>query len=234
MDRPPTEPTNFEEASRGLREYIDRRLGEIERRDGFFGRVSFWSEMVRRLDASAVAALIALKELNEERDPLTGVLNRRGLERALADALEWETREGQPVTVVFIDLDRFKLFNDTYGHLAGDAVLQAWIGFLKDSIRRADSIGRYGGEEVVVVLRRATEEQGVRMFERLRKRMSDALERCLQDLGVHDRVTMSVGVAQHDGSESAQDLLKRADERMYEGKLAGRNIVIGGHPPARA
>lgn len=184
--------------------------------------------MVARLDPDAVATLIALKELNEERDPLMGVLNRRGLERALLEAIEWEARESQAVTVVFIDLDRFKLFNDTYGHVAGDRVLQEWVGFLKNSIRKSDSIGRYGGEEVVVVLRGATEEQGVMLFDRLRGDMSAALERCLEDLPIEQRVTMSVGVAQHEPPEAHTALLKRADARMYEAKEAGRNLVIGG------
>ena len=191
----------------------------------------FWNRMVRDLDPDAIALLITLKEMNEERDALTGVLNRRGLVRALDEALEREARMNEPVTLVFMDLDRFKNFNDTYGHSAGDAVLERWVGFLQTGIRKTDSLGRYGGEEVVAILRGATEEQGFVLFDRLRSEITKTLDQTLAVQGIHAPVTMSVGVAQHIPGEPAGDLLDRADARMYEAKGRGRNLVIGGDTP---
>ena len=217
-----------DEALDGVREYVERRRKEIDSSEGLTARKDFWRDMVQRLDPESIGVLITLKEMNEERDGLTGVLNRRGLERALTEAMEWSAREKGPLTVVFIDLDRFKLFNDTYGHEVGDTVLERWVGFLQEGIRKTDAIGRYGGEEVVVLLRNATEEQGVLLFDRLREDMSVALGACLLGFGIHDPVTMSVGVAQRREAEGPEELIKRADARMYEAKLGGRNLVIGG------
>lgn len=216
------------EALDGLRQYLDRRRPEIDGNPGTLNRHAFWNRMVEELDADAIALIITLKEMNEERDALTGVLNRRGFERALDEALEREQRSGEPLTLVFMDLDRFKHFNDTYGHTAGDAVLERWVGFLQAGIRKTDSLGRYGGEEVVAILRGATEDQGFLLFDRLRAEITEALEQTLGTLGIHTPVTMSVGVAQRIPGEPAAELIKRADARMYEAKEGGRNLVIGG------
>ena len=230
MESDPIDPRGQSDADalEGVRQYLDRRRSEIDANPQTLNRHAFWNRMVQYLDPDAIALLIILKEMNEERDALTGVLNRRGLVRALDEALEREERMKEPVTLVFMDLDRFKTFNDTYGHTAGDAVLERWVGFLQNGIRKTDSLGRYGGEEVVAILRGATEEQGFVLFDRLRSEITKALEETLGALGIHAPVTMSVGVAQHLPGESAGDLLDRSDARMYEAKEGGRNLVIGG------
>ena len=217
-----------------LHAFIEGNAEQIDSSPEFAARRAFWTRAVSALDSDSVAMLLTLKELNEERDALTGVLNRRGLERRLAEALDWAARTPEPVTLVFMDLDHFKTFNDTYGHQAGDAVLQSWVSFLLTSLRKTDVIGRFGGEEMVAVLIGATAQQGFLLLDRVREAMTEALRGSLEGLGIAIDVTMSVGVAEHVPGEAAADLLASADARLYEAKAAGRNIVIvgpGAPPP---
>ncbi|HEY3116305.1 MAG TPA: GGDEF domain-containing protein [Chloroflexota bacterium] len=211
-----------------LRQWIEGRWAEARSDPKVEGRVEFWTGAVQQLEAATIGMLIALKELNEERDGLTGILNRRGLEAGLRSCLMWADRMGEPVTLVFMDVDHFKLFNDKFGHAAGDEVLRAWAQFLASNIRPTDVVGRYGGEEIVAVLRNCTEEQGHEIFDRVRGRMSAALSGCLTTFGIVEPVTMSVGVAQYQPPESELDLIKRSDARLYRAKESGRNLVFGG------
>lgn len=212
----------------GVREWVASRSGDLTVSPAAAARVLWWTQVARTLTPDELGQVITLKELNEERDGLTGILNRRGLERALAAALEWEARNAQPVSVVFMDLDRFKSLNDTFGHQAGDAVLMQWARFLQEKVRKTDLLGRFGGEEVVAVLQACTEHQGFLLFDRIREDMTQTLAKVLVGTGVTAPVTMSAGVAQHQPNETVQQLLKRADERMYEAKQAGRNLIIAG------
>lgn len=216
-----------EEAFSGLREWLESRAADLSVSPAR-GRVEWWTQVAQALTPEELGQVITLKELNEERDGLTGILNRRGLERALTDALEWEVRNSQPVTVVFMDLDRFKRLNDTFGHQAGDAVLTQWVRFLRENTRRTDTLGRFGGEEIVAVLQACTEHQGFLLFDRIREDMTQALAKVLVGTGVTVPITMSVGVAQHEPPETVEQLLERADVRMYEAKESGRNLVIAG------
>ena len=172
----------------------------------------------------------ALQRLRDERDnlrrdaridPLTGVLNRRALESSVRDRISSEERFG----VLFLDVDHFKSVNDKYGHYVGDQVLKAAAGALKKGIRPGDLLGRYGGEEFMILVAGAGPESARLVAKRLREAVF-ALE---QIEGGPERVTISIGVAVFDPrqkQESYTELIKRADQALYAAKGAGRNCVV--------
>lgn len=159
-------------------------------------------------------------------DGLTGLANRRALDRRLA--VEWQraVREREPLSVLFFDIDHFKLFNDTYGHAAGDEVLVLVAGRIASGARRAtDMAARYGGEEFTLVLPDTPLSGAVKIAEKVRKKIESAdLEHCASS---HGCVTVSVGCASCDpptGGSGAR-LLAAADRLLYEAKEGGRNQV---------
>lgn len=165
-----------------------------------------------------------------ETDPLTGLLNRRSLDNRLETLLEESKRSDFPLSLVFLDIDHFKVINDTYGHSAGDEVLRYCGQVLAKNIRRTDVLGRYGGEEFILVLPGSTSENARRVAELLRHSVAT------QPIKLGDQVasvTISVGFAQWLGDqETAQQLIERADQAMYRAKSAGRNRIVGADDPA--
>ncbi|HEX2202826.1 MAG TPA: diguanylate cyclase, partial [Longimicrobium sp.] len=165
----------------------------------------------------------ALERLARE-DALTGLSNRRHVDERLA--LEWERarRFGRDLTVVMADLDHFKEVNDRFSHAAGDAVLRALGRLLRERTRGIDVVGRYGGEEFVLLLVETPPEKAERFCEKLRA----AVEAHDWD-AVHPgvRVTMSLGLSGDLSVESPEALLAAADAKLYEAKRAGRNRVRG-------
>ena len=174
-----------------------------------------------RMRAQNVALTEA--ERRAQTDALTGVLNRPTLiERFDAACLRMQ-RRGLPLSVLFIDLDHFKQINDTRGHAAGDACLSAVIAPIHAELRQSDVIGRYGGEEFVVVLTGADEAAAVPVAQRICQRVAQ-----VQVLGFSApiRLTCSIGVASSDTLQVwGQHLIARADAAVYAAKRAGRNQV---------
>ena len=165
----------------------------------------------------------ALREM-ALRDGLTGMYNRRYLEDALNRELHRAERSGKPLSVVMIDIDHFKNFNDKYGHDAGDFVLSALARAITKSIRPSDIACRYGGEELVVVLCEANLECARERAEKLRLAIRDTN---LTHLGqTLPAPTASFGVAVYpaNGTKPA-DLLKAADQALYRAKHEGRDRV---------
>jgi two-component system cell cycle response regulator len=157
-------------------------------------------------------------------DPLTGLYNRRYLESHLAQVIAHAVNRGRLVSVLTLDVDFFKSVNDTYGHDAGDRVLQEMAGRLRASIRSTDLACRTGGEEFVVVLSGTDLHTAERVGERVRKLV--AAKPFLVAPGCHLSVTVSLGVASLLSVEDAPgDLLKRADQALYRAKREGRNRV---------
>lgn len=158
-------------------------------------------------------------------DPLTGVYNRRYFDANLEHLVNRSRIANKPLSLAFCDIDHFKLFNDTYGHAAGDEVLIEFSKRLQANTRSLEQIARLGGEEFVVVMPDAAQDQALAIGERLRA--------CIAETPFHlsDRseiipVTISVGVATlSPGDANGQALLKRADEAMYQAKHGGRNRV---------
>ncbi len=166
-------------------------------------------------------------------DELTGILNRRGfLHEADAEfrlissgTSTVERRVGVqiPFAVVFCDLDDFKMLNDTHGHAAGDEALKISAKVFSDSLRRGDMIGRWGGEEFVIVLAGAGAVNAQRIAEKLRA----SLERAqLQWEDIHIPLTGSSGVAAYCNGDALHDIIARADRAMYEAKKSGKNRVV--------
>jgi diguanylate cyclase (GGDEF)-like protein len=154
-------------------------------------------------------------------DGLTGLLNRNSILGKLQEETERGERDKHPVAVLMADLDKFKSINDTYGHLAGDAVLREAAHRMKSAMRRYDAIGRYGGEEFLIVLPGCNSADAYRQAERLREAMGGmpfALDT------VQLKVTCSYGLASTDQAAPA-GLLREADEALYAAKAQGRNRV---------
>lgn len=155
------------------------------------------------------------------RDSLTGVVNRRSLFDKLEDAMAYADRHAFPVWVTFIDLDRFKQINDRFGHSIGDRLLKEITARLQKVLRKNDVLGRYGGDEFVLLLRGGPQDHlGMHVIERL---MSSVCEPVIAD--DHElRVTCSIGIATYpaDG-KTAEEIMHRADAAMYKAKESGRN-----------
>ena len=164
------------------------------------------------------------------RDALTGLYNRREFKARLGVELERARRYSHPFAVLLIDIDHFKAVNDTYGHPAGDQVLVAVAGALRDGMRPVDTVARYGGEEFAVILAEIRAEAAVAMAERLREQVA-ALP---VGLGADEvRVTISIGVAafpQHGGRTDT--LMQQADQALYAAKGSGRDRVVLADPDA--
>ncbi|MCX7946429.1 MAG: diguanylate cyclase [Hydrogenophilus sp.] len=167
-----------------------------------------------------------LKELSQQTitDPLTGLMNRRGLENVWAREAARAVRHNTPLSIAVVDLDNFKQFNDTHGHLAGDRALQHLAGIAKRSLRPQDAIARWGGEEFVILLPDANAHAAERTVQRLQRELTRAL---FFHNNQHHLITFSAGVAQWQGAgESLEVLIARADDALYKAKRTGRNRVV--------
>ena len=159
------------------------------------------------------------------RDPLTGLFNRRYLEESLQRELARATRDGDPMSILSIDIDHFKLFNDTYGHLAGDAVLSAVGNLLSDSFRAADIACRFGGEEFNILLPQCSREDAMVRAEALRSAVKD-LQVSFRDRS-YGGLSVSIGVALFpEDAQEPRALLEQADRALYRAKETGRDRVV--------
>jgi diguanylate cyclase (GGDEF)-like protein len=156
-------------------------------------------------------------------DPLTLLYNRRYLMNQLDFEFKRARRHGLPLSFLIIDLDHFKSINDTHGHLAGDMVLKRVASLLTKSCRGTDLVGRYGGEELCVVLEHTSLEQAVLVAEKLRAAIA-GLE--LASEGKPFAITASIGVAEAaPDDQTVEDLVRRADRALYRAKGGGRNRI---------
>lgn len=166
---------------------------------------------------AAAARSAATAENLANIDVLTGLSNRR----PVIEALEAQSRTGGYV-VAIADLDHFKVLNDTFGHQCGDRVLVTIAGGFRGRLRATDAVGRWGGEEFIVVLPHTSLEQAVALMEGLREGVAAAEIDCV---GHTHRVTISIGVADGDDDGMSHHVVKRADDALYDAKVAGRNAV---------
>ena len=165
-------------------------------------------------------------ELQEQaiRDPLTGVFNRRYLQETLDREIARVHRTSQPVGIMIMDIDRFKIINDTYGHKAGDLILQALGKMLKAIIRREDIACRYGGEEFVVVMPGASLQTAQKRANIIRSRF-EALRVTYETQNLHSTVSLGVAAYPLHGA-TGEEVLIRADRALYRAKQEGRNRVV--------
>jgi diguanylate cyclase (GGDEF)-like protein len=152
-------------------------------------------------------------------DALTGLLNRRYLEKRLNEEIQRSKRHRFPMSMMMLDVDDFKSYNDTFGHLAGDEALKIVAGVLKDILRGDDVAARYGGEEFAILLPQTTAAEAAAIAERLRQRIehTEFPKR---------KITISIGIAACSKDvETPEDIVGAADHALYEAKNHGRNNV---------
>jgi diguanylate cyclase (GGDEF)-like protein len=171
----------------------------------------------------AQRAALSDAERRAQTDPLTGVLNRRSLIERLDAACTRAKARGLPIALLFIDLDHFKQINDTFGHPAGDACLRAIIAPIHAELRQSDVIGRYGGEEFVVILSSADAAAATPIAQRILERVADVR---VSGFGSPISVTCSIGIATSDTLGIwGEPLLAQADAAVYAAKRSGRNQI---------
>lgn len=169
---------------------------------------------------------LKVAEQRSSTDALTGLANRRSLEEFFRSAQIVAMEKGEPLSILMIDIDHFKKFNDSYGHQVGDQVLRLVAKVLQDSVRDIDLAARYGGEELIAVLPGADLGVCAEVAERIRRRISEArLTRRTTGQEISS-VTVSIGVAQFRLAESAEATIERCDCALYQAKRLGRNRTI--------
>jgi diguanylate cyclase (GGDEF)-like protein len=198
-----------------------------------------WEERQRKLIAKlaeTVAMKLAHLRLQEKlkvqaiRDPLTGIFNRRYMEESLQRELSRAERRCSSVGVIMIDLDHFKRYNDSFGHEAGDRVLQEVAAVLRDSYRREDIVCRYGGEELLVIVPEMKREEVIERADLVRERIRQI--RIQHRNQLLPGITASFGVAVYpDDAKTQSDLLNKADMALYNAKHAGRDRVMASYEP---
>jgi diguanylate cyclase (GGDEF)-like protein len=156
-------------------------------------------------------------------DSLTGLLNHTSSKQRLGVAVAQAQEEDSPLCVAMIDIDHFKRVNDTHGHPVGDQVIRSVAWLLKQRLRQSDVVGRYGGEEFLVILPQANAERARQLLDRIRLDFSH-FRHALQS--VTFSCTFSCGIAQLKPGESSQDVVKRSDTALYKAKHQGRNQIV--------
>ena len=209
----------------GLKEVISRVLNETQKMEDIN------NQLERKLTDSTSEVSQLREDLEDMRketltDALTGISNRKmfdmELRRAARDAME----SGEPLSLMMVDIDFFKKFNDTFGHQVGDEVLKLLAGTLAKSVKGTDIAARYGGEEFAVILPSTKLDGAYSVGEAIRTRISSKKlinRQTNTDLG---KVTISVGIAQFNFGERISDLIGRADQALYTAKNLGRNRVV--------
>ncbi len=158
-------------------------------------------------------------------DPLTGLFNRRVLGRQLKYHIKVASKSGQPMSVIMFDIDHFKKINDTHGHLCGDSVLKKLAEILKKKSRSVNIVGRYGGEEFIIIGPISDHKSAFYAAERVRI-IIESTDFLCADSGQKFRVTVSAGVAVwNPGIKTGKELIKLADDALYLAKRSGRNQV---------
>ena len=171
--------------------------------------------------ASQLSAALQLVQHEAGTDSLTGQPNRRALDELLKQQVNASHSTGRTFSVLLLDIDHFKLVNDTHGHGAGDDTLRAFAQRVREHLRQGDTCARYGGEEFVVVLPGTTLVAALEVAERLRQGVAEA---SLMSVPLV-RTTVSIGAAQYLPGETVEQLLARADTAVYAAKRGGRNQV---------
>jgi|GEM_PF-382376 len=217
-----------------LRHLVERRLVTISSHvqhhlDGEMQRNSTANERIDRLEGELRETRAASEELRRRvdeaqerasRDGLTGALNRAAFDERLTAEHARARRHANSLSLLFWDLDHFKSINDTWGHQAGDRVLEHVTELLRKDLRESDCLARYGGEELVILLPETPLDGALKVAEKLRRLVADTHFHYQSD---RVPVTISCGAAELHPDESAAELVKRADAALYQAKEAGRN-----------
>jgi diguanylate cyclase len=181
-------------------------------------------ESTRELDA--IRDSLSKSEERAKTDTLTDLPNRRALDEFFRKAQIAAMEKGEPLSVLLIDIDHFKTFNDNFGHGVGDQVLRLMASVLRDRVRENDLPARYGGEELIAVLPGANLATCVAVAERIRRSISECRITRRSTAEILPSITVSIGVGQFQLGESMADLIERCDRALYLAKSGGRNRVV--------
>jgi diguanylate cyclase (GGDEF)-like protein len=195
----------------------------------FLGACFVWLTFRLALQTALDIRRVTLLEKESITDSLTGLYNRRYLDRRLEEEFSRSRRYRTPLSILLVDIDHFKSVNDTHGHQAGDLVLSYLAKLTLNAVRTSDIAARYGGEELLVIAPNTAESAAGALAERLRQHIENHELVLTRDPGNRQivRITVSVGVAVVDGEmENAQQLVQQADEALYRAKKEGRNRVV--------
>ena len=231
--------SNIEEGIRGLKagavDYIGRPfyLREVVAKIKIHLRLKEYEERLTRKNHELEKYSALLLEFNAKleelarRDELTQIWNRRAFNEQIAQLHNYSLRYQRPYSIVIIDLDHFKKYNDLYGHQKGDYVLKSVAESIEKTCRLTDFVARYGGEEIMVLLPETGEEEAVKIAERIidSVRKLNIKHENNDNIGI---ITVSIGLATYlpgsqDDEEGWEKLLKRADDALYRAKETGRN-----------
>lgn len=219
------EVDNFQELS-DVKNLIGQLLEETKKREE--ATLSMQSTM-ESMTAEMKTLRAEVARLNSEAttDALTKVNNRRAFDNDIESTISIARKEGKALSLLMIDIDHFKRFNDQFGHTIGDKVLRFVATMLKKNIKGSDSVARYGGEEFAIILPETDYEGAITVAENMRERLA---KQTLSDSAAKMQlgtITVSIGVAFYRDGEISDDLVNRADKCLYEAKNQGRNRVIG-------
>ncbi len=200
-------------------------LGVVSQQDLIALAYNRWSDLMKSHQDELVEVIDVLKQKNSQfeklisLDRLTGINNRSRIEELVIQEVDRNDRytSEPPFCIMFVDIDFFKKVNDRWGHLMGDSVLKQMGGLLREVSRASDSVGRWGGEEFIVLLPHTKLEEAVILGERLNETVRNTPFECKK------KVTISIGIAQYKKSEGLRELLRRSDEALYVAKDSGRD-----------
>jgi diguanylate cyclase (GGDEF)-like protein/PAS domain S-box-containing protein len=198
-----------------------RLLEELERRN--HSLEALVDERTRELSRVNQQLQVQLEENRKlaETDALTSVANRYRLEKILPQACDRAKRFRQPLSLIAMDIDDFKIINDHYGHALGDAALVQVVESVKRCVREGDLLARWGGDEFIVILPDTSLAEARQLAEKIRHGLEN-----LQPVGDF-QITMSFGVVQRFDEEQQTGLMARADQALYRSKIAGKNMISG-------
>ncbi len=219
-------PLKIGEKTIGVLNISDKITGEVFSKEDLSLLRSFASYASIALERSNYYTLAGhLKELSIT-DSLTGLFNRRYFEERFFEELHRSDRHNLSFSLAMLDIDDFKLFNDTEGHLAGDEVLKSIANIAKDSLRVIDVIARFGGEEFAVIMPQTEKEEAFAVAERIRKSIKEQLPRTWK-VFPRDNITISIGLATFpfDGKDR-KELIRNADKALYRGKMEGKDRTV--------
>ncbi|MFB9265998.1 GGDEF domain-containing protein [Bradyrhizobium erythrophlei] len=177
-------------------------------------------------EMETIRATLQKLERHSNTDALTGLANRRALDEFLCTAQISAVKERDPLSILLVDVDHFKAFNDSFGHQMGDQILRLIAKVLRNCVRAGELPARYGGEEFMVVLPRATLRSSQELAERIRCTISECRLTRRSTGEFLSTMTVSIGAAQLRAGESLADLIQRCDRALYAAKRAGRNQTI--------
>ena len=235
-------PDDYLPVMKNMKDHMDNltNVYEVEYRikakDGSYkwfydrGKVTQRDKNNQAVLAAGIVFDITQKKLNEMRlieeknklitesltDPLTGILNRRAILEELSQRMNHHLYDFEHLSILMLDIDLFKKINDNYGHIVGDKVLIKVSEIISQLIREFDTVGRYGGEEFLVILPNTNSENAYKAAERIRKKIEET------EFDDIEHLTVSIGFTSY-ADESIESLINKADQNLYEAKKTGRN-----------